>query len=397
MSENVYSPKLTLSDLYQDNVVYTSRPSYISNPWLKPDEHQSNFLTGRELLIANQFPVIVHEASVTDKLEKLFEEVGKRIPPSIYKFSDQQTYESLIKKLAHEVGKKIYFQYIHDEDVLEKSYYALNKDVFVALNNKARIPEWTNGKYLPQREIIPIEQFDEAIEHWNYPFVIKPGDDLPTAGGYGVMICYNNQDLAKAKKRIKDATEATEQLIIEQKIEAVQNYCVQFAYSEDIGIQYLGTARQLTNEYGFYNGNENVEDVPQHVIDAGREIMSIGVSLGFFGVAGFDLLLDEHNDVYAIDLNFRQNGSTSVLLLADELTNGYHKFYSYFSDGNNDHFFNTILKYVKKGVLYPLSYYDGDWYGVNKVNSRFGCIWHGKDKAYIQQMEEAFLNDLKVK
>ena len=71
MSENVYSPKLTLSDLYNDDVVYTSRPSYISNPWLKPDEHQSNFLTGRELLIANQFPVIVHEASVTSKLETL--------------------------------------------------------------------------------------------------------------------------------------------------------------------------------------------------------------------------------------------------------------------------------------------------------------------------------------
>ena len=103
--------------------------------------------------------------------------------------------------------------------------------------------------------------------------------------------------------------------------------------------------------------------MPQHVIDAGREIMSIGVSLGFFGVAGFDLLLDENNDVYAIDLNFRQNGSTSMLLLSDELTDGYHKFYSYFSDGDNNHFFNTILKYVKKGVLYPLSYYDGDWYG----------------------------------
>ena len=40
-------PNLTLSDLYDKDVVYTSRPSYISNPWLKPDEHQSNFLTGR--------------------------------------------------------------------------------------------------------------------------------------------------------------------------------------------------------------------------------------------------------------------------------------------------------------------------------------------------------------
>lgn len=36
-------PNLTLSDLYDKDVVYTSRPSYISNPWLKPDEHQSNF------------------------------------------------------------------------------------------------------------------------------------------------------------------------------------------------------------------------------------------------------------------------------------------------------------------------------------------------------------------
>ena len=57
-------PKITLSDLYDSNIVYTSRPSYISNPWLEPEEHQSNFLTGRELLIANQMPVIVHEASL---------------------------------------------------------------------------------------------------------------------------------------------------------------------------------------------------------------------------------------------------------------------------------------------------------------------------------------------
>ena len=58
--------------------------------------------------------------------------------------------------------------------------------------------------------------------------------------------------------------------------------------------------------------------------------MEIGVSKGFFGVAGFDLLVDKNNDVFAIDLNFRQNGSTSMLLLAKDLAKGYHKFYSYF-------------------------------------------------------------------
>lgn len=95
----------------------------------------------------------------------------------------------------------------------------------------------------------------------------------------------------------------------------MNNYCVQFAYSDDIGIKYLGTAQQLTNDYGFYNGNENVNDVPQNVIDAGRDYGNRRKQR-FFGVAGFDLLVDDNNDVYAIDLNFRQNGSTSMLLFS---------------------------------------------------------------------------------
>ncbi len=86
-------------------------------------------------------------------------------------------------------------------------------------------------------------------------------------------------------------------------------------------------------------------------------------------VAGFDLLVDEDDNVYAIDLNFRQNGSTSMLLLANELNSGYQKVQ--LIKGDNTHFFNTILKYVKEGSLYPLSYYDGDWYGEDKVKSVF--------------------------
>ena len=94
----------------------------------------------------------------------------------------------------------------------------LIKTYLLLLNNKSRIPEWTNNKYLPDREIVPIEEFETRIKSWSYPFVIKPGDDLPTAGGYGVMICYNDQDLEQAKIRIKEATEATDYLIIEQKL-----------------------------------------------------------------------------------------------------------------------------------------------------------------------------------
>ncbi|WP_145422170.1 L-aspartate--L-methionine ligase LdmS [Staphylococcus hominis] len=393
--KNEYNvPKLTLSDLYDENIVYNSRPSYALNPWLTTEEHQSNFLTGREMIIAKDMPIVVHEASITDKLQQLFDLIGKKIPKHLYTFRDRETYERLLQEIINKEGKKIYFQYIENNDIVDDEAYAIDKDVFVALNNKSRIPEWTNHKYLPDREIVSIRDFKGRIKDWDYPFVIKPGDELPTAGGYGVMICYNDEDLEKATQRIFEAAHATDNLIIEQKIEAVKNYCVQFAYSKEIGISYLGTAHQITDKYGLYAGNENVHDVPEKVIQAGREIMQNGANLGFIGVAGFDLLLDENDNVFAIDLNFRQNGSTSMLLLQDELNPNYQKFYSYFSRGDNTRFFNVILKYVKQGVLYPLSYYDGDWFGKDEVNSRFGCIWNADSKEEVEQLEQAFISEL---
>ena len=387
-------PKLTLSDLYAEDVVYSARPSYISNPWLEPEEHQSNFLTGRELLISNELPVIVHEACITEKLEHLFQLVDMPKPSYVLPFHNKESYESLLRELAHEQGKKIYFQYVHDDDILEDMYYALDKTTFIALNNKAKIPEWTAGQYLPKRAVVEIDKLKDELKQWDFPFVLKPGDDLPTAGGYGVIIVYNEQELADALERIEAAQEQTAHMIIEEKVEAVANYCVQYACKEGDAIQYLGSAQQLTNDYGFYNGNESVTEVPEAVIEAGRRIMEIGVSQGFHGVAGFDLLVDDKGEVYAIDLNFRQNGSTDMLLLEPLLTPGYHKFFSYVAKKDNAHFYETIVKYVEKGVLYPLSYYDGEWFTDEFVGSRFGCIWHGRSKEEIEHLETQFLKEL---
>lgn len=154
---------------------------------------------------------------------------------------------------------------------------------------------------------------------------------------------------------------------------------------------YLGSAKQLTNAYGFYNGNINAINVPEQVIQAGYEIMDIAVKEGFIGIAGFDLLVDQQGVVYAIDLNFRQNGSTSMLLLKDALTGSYHKFYSYFANGDNERFFEAVRHFVEQGVLYPLSYYDGDWYQEVHVNSRFGCIWHADSPEQIEAYEKQFI------
>ncbi|MCD8787442.1 L-aspartate--L-methionine ligase LdmS [Staphylococcus gallinarum] len=394
MKNNNLEPILTLSSLYGPNVIYTARPSYESNPWLSIEEHQANFSTGRELIIADQMPVIVHEASVTNKLIELLNSANINPTLNVLKFRDRQTYEKILEKSTYQDNKKIFFQYPHHSSIVNDTHYVVNKDTLLKLNNKSFLSELTGGKYLPKREIMKINNFEQAISKWDFPFVLKPGGDSPTSGGYGVMICYNSEDLTKAKEKLFKTTDITDTVIIEQKIEEKYNFSVQYACSSEKGIIYLGATEQLTDNYGYYKGNHNAPNVPLKVIQAGKEIMQIGLQNGYVGIAGFDLLVDKHNDIYAIDLNFRQNGSTSMLLLEPLLTEGYHKFYNYLSNIENERFFSFVLKYVRKGVLFPLAYYDGDWFQNEIVSSRFCGIWHGTDKNYVEEMEQQFLKEI---
>lgn len=391
MTTNKLNISLTMRDLYGDNVLYTSRPSYGFNPWLQPEEHQSNLLSARELIIA-EMPVIVHKATVTEKTCELFGAAGVAMPKTYITYETREEYEKTLKEYA-ETGK-IFFQYAHETDIVDNDDYVVPRDIFLDLNNKSLIHKWTGGEYLPKREIVKIDDFQTRVREWPLPFVVKPGDEHPTAGGYGVMLCYTEEDVENAIERVQAAS-GTEQLIIEQFVEPIKNYCVQYAYSEEKGITFLGASLQMVEKYGKYRGNTTDRNVPESVIEAGRKIMENGVDAGYKGIAGFDILVDKDDNLFAIDLNFRQNGSSSLLLLDDVLKGDYKKFLAYYSDGDNAVFYETILNEVKSGNLFPLAYYDGDYRDKNAFPSRFICIWYGEDEAFIDQKAKRFEQRLK--
>ncbi|GGB12220.1 ATP-grasp domain-containing protein [Macrococcus hajekii] len=368
---------LTMHQLYGDHVVFTSRPSFEKNPWLTTEEHQANMLTARELLIADM-PVIIHEAAVGEKPRELMRAAGVDFPSHYRTFKDAESYNARLRE-AEKNGEKIFFQYAHSSEFVDPSTYYIDKELFVALNNKMKLSDWTKGKFLPKREVVAVDELEETLKKWNYPYVIKPGDEHPTAGGYGVMICYNDEDRKQALNRIKEA-ETDSDFVIEDYINTKQNYCVQYAYSENTGLNYIGASIQNTNEYGKYFGNITAHNVPQTVIEAGREIMQNGVDAGYKGIAGFDLLVDDKGEVYAIDLNFRQNGSTSMLIMDELLAGDYEKFFGAYAKVSNDAFYERILDEVKAGRLFPLAYYDGDFYEDEHVPSRFVGIWHGEQQ-----------------
>ncbi|HBT72087.1 MAG TPA: ATP-grasp domain-containing protein, partial [Lysinibacillus sp.] len=245
---------------------------------------------------------------------------------------------------------------------------------------------------LPISSRLNVETYrlSDAIKNWQPPVVLKPGDDSPTSGGYGVIICHNKEELTEGIRQFRMT--GTGSIIIEELLQTKHNYSCQFIYCEELGIQYLGASQQITDDNGIYEGNIIVDKVPEKVIEAGKHIMKRGVEEGFVGVAGFDLIVTEAGDVQAIDLNFRQNGSTSMLMFHDALGKPINKFASYAAQDpqQNDHFFQTIKQCIEQEALFPLSFYDGDYFD-EPVASRFVGIWYAETLDEIEKLEKELL------
>lgn len=377
-------PKYTMREIYGD-VVFSARPAHENNPWM-PSVEKLNALSGRETLIAD-VPVLVHEATQTDKARKLFQLAGLHFPEQPYAYDSKEDYDNILKKWSTE-QKQIVLQYIHDADTVNRDAYWMDAELLNYLNSKAYLRDIVPDEYVPEREVVSSNQLAEALQHWDLPIVLKPGDETPTAGGYGVQICHTEAQLDVAKSLFTQ--EGVDNVIIEKYVEEIANYSCQYAYSPKIGLQYLGTSVQITDDEGMYAGNVMVSDVPEAVIQAGLEIMQSGVDKGYIGVAGFDLLWTAEGEVRAIDLNFRLNGSTSMLMYADSLGHPAAKFFTYdsVSPEHNEAFYNVLADFVAQGVLLPLSYYDGDAFD-DKQASTFVCIWHAFSLEDIEKYEES--------
>ncbi|WP_144788181.1 ATP-grasp domain-containing protein [Lysinibacillus fusiformis] len=381
-------PKYTLRQIYGENVVYTPRTPFSDNPWMMDDPHKLDALTSREVAIAD-IPVLVHRATQTEKAQELHRLTGLPWVEQPFSYDTQEEYLAHIRSWC-EGDKTIVCQYIHDLEHMDRQCYWMDAEKFNELNSKAYIDHLIDSKYVPSRLNVETYKLSDAIKNWQPPVVLKPGDDSPTSGGYGVIICHNKEELTEGLRQFRMT--GTESIIIEELLQTKDNYSCQFVYSEELGIQYLGASQQITDNNGIYHGNIIVDEVPEKVIEVGRHIMEQGVAEGFVGVAGFDLIVTEAGDVQAIDLNFRQNGSTSMLMFHDTLGKPINKFASYVAQSpqENEVFFQNIKKYVEQKILIPLSFYDGNYFD-EPVPSRFVGIWYADQLSEIEKHEQELL------
>jgi hypothetical protein len=130
---------------------------------------------------------------------------------------------------------------------------------------------------------------------------------------------------------------------------AVENYCVQFYVSKAGDITLIGTTRQLVTPEGNYLGGliHYRETDMSRFFEMIAAVGQYAHKQGYFGVIGFDVLEDKDGQFYAIDANFRVNGSTPLCLQRHTLLGLGKEVATYSSDYRMDGTLDSILVTLK--------------------------------------------------
>jgi len=201
-------------------------------------------------------------------------------------------------------------------DGLRSSKHAVDPDTHYRLLSKVTLAEL--GVQCPQYETYDLNQtkLEEIKLPESFPYLIKTSHGL---SGEGTYIIKSDSDLNYCLEEIKkylDIQLVKDIIVSEFVKDAVQNYCVQFYVSKTGGITLIGTTSQLVTSEGHYLGGliHYRETDMSKFFDMIAAIGQYAHQQGYFGIIGFDVLENQAGELYAIDANFRVNGSTPLCL-----------------------------------------------------------------------------------
>ncbi|HEY9603884.1 MAG TPA: ATP-grasp domain-containing protein [Allocoleopsis sp.] len=234
-------------------------------------------------------------------------------------------------------------------DRLKPEKHAVNPDTHYHLLSKVALaelgvkcPNYSSYNLHETRlENIPLPE--------QFPYLIKTSHGL---SGEGTYIIRNTSDLNYCLEELRKYRDIKllDAIIVSEFVKnALQNYCVQFYVNKTGEITLIGTTSQLVTPEGNYLGGLiHYRDTDMSKFF--EMIAAIGQyahQKGYFGFIGFDVLEDKDGQLYAIDANFRVNGSTPLCLQRHTLLKLGKEVAKYSSDYRMDGTFDSILKTLK--------------------------------------------------
>lgn len=369
-----FRPVYSIQNIYGEDIIYNPKLYAENYQHFSEDLVSLTALTGRELSVVGNTPVVCHAACATKPALNLLQKAGLQLPSKIYTYRNEEEYINTLQLLAKQ-QKKVIFQYPHPEEKVSTELYRVAPDVLAYLCDKRNIPELVPAEHIPNRRMMSLEQILE--EKPQLPIVLKTGDGRPTSGGYGVLLIKEEKQLEEINESFGDLSS----IIVEDHIPYEQNISIHFMADKNGVINYIGKSEQLVNDNGNFCGSwitTDFDDSIADIIKTGYEVMGNIAKKGYVGVAGFDVLLYNGN-YYFIDLNVRFNASTCGLLLYNDIRRMFGtkcmRLCSFDWRYNFDRAIQSAEKFLDKAQFIPLSILDPSYFPENdQVTKMIGLV-----------------------
>jgi hypothetical protein len=201
-------------------------------------------------------------------------------------------------------------------DRLHPSKHAIDPDVHYHLLSKVSLADL--GVPCPRYDSYDLRQIplDQVPLPEQFPYLIKTSHGL---SGEGTYIIKSASDLNYCLRELEKYLESqmlTTIIVSDFVKDAIENHCMQFYVSKTGEVTLIGVTGQLVTPEGNFLGglihynNPEIGKFSEMIVT----IAQYAHQQGYFGIIGCDVLETKDGELYAIDANFRINGSTPLCL-----------------------------------------------------------------------------------
>lgn len=253
--------------------------------------------------------------------------------------------------------------------------YKIPPSLSIWMNDKANLPKLIKPSLLPAR----LAEYESGaafaadsslLEIPNLvPCVVKVSS---SSSGDGVYICMSLGDVKQAQASIGTISGS---VFVERFVTPVKNYAIHFGIPHDKNqpIDIIGVNEQLTSAEGeFFGGIIAGETIPPELAQVKTYLEEDALprirAYGWYGIGGFDVIIDTEGQPFLIDGNFRMTGMSAYhfLIANGKITKPMISFGGKFT-GSPKAFEHAILPYAGKDSahrtvqLIALSRHDDHW------------------------------------
>jgi hypothetical protein len=350
------------------------------------DPHLCDAYTGPIMAIADQTPVICSAGVASPCGLDLLGAAGVPVSREIRTYRTTEEFRHLVGDVLGN-GERLLCQHVHDEDEVPAEACMVAPQLLRYLNNKANLPAIVGAEGAPRRS--SISPGDVAGLDVDETWVLKVCSEHSSGGGFGVYVHQAGTPITQP-----GFVQPGAELIIEEYLDLVENWCVHFCVEAIGGPQLLGATEQLISATGGYGGSRVGGTVlPPAAAKLCQGVTERARELGFIGYCGIDIGLTSSGELKVFDLNFRINASTPPLLVLNAIAasrgsswEGRGRWQTYRHSGSLPDLVKRLEAVYPDRALVPIACYDPAFTANGAGPSLLSALLIGHDEQDLRQL-----------